>query len=200
MPLSRNLEKGIDIDKNVPKKYQNKHKEFKKLAWKMKTVHGVKAQVIFDGFNLVLRYKKPDDGATKYNWIIEKEFYPKPGDVVIAQNRATARDPNKHDSPTIDTSCLAECHKTIIVTGVSDTITRENAGQEFMTYFASKDHVHLVKVEYKSRGTVVILCRDWAGCKIISDSYQKVQLLGKDIVFTMFSEVDPQMEEQSSDH
>ena len=191
LPLSRNLRKEISIDKNIPKKYQAKHKEFKKLAWKLKTVHNVKSQVIFDSFNLVLRYKKHDDGVTKYNWIIEKEYHPKPGDVVTTQNRAEARDPNKHDSPAIDTSSTAECNKTIIVTKVCDTIDRTNASMEFMTYFATIDHIHLVKVDFKSKGTVVITCRDWAGCKVISDTYEKVKFLNKDIVFTLFSETDP---------
>ena len=62
LPLSRNLKRGIDVDKNIPKMYLQKHKEFKKLAWKLKTVHDVQAQVIFDSHNLILRYKKKDDG------------------------------------------------------------------------------------------------------------------------------------------
>ena len=191
LPLSSNLKKGIDIDKNIPKKYQKTHREYKKLAWKLKTVHGVHAQVIFDEFNLILRYKKKDDGITKYNFVTEKEWYPKPGDIESSQTKGVARDPNKHDTPAIDTSRQAECHKTVIVTGVCETINQTNASMEFMTYFASKDHVHLVKVDYKSKGTVVITCNNWNGCKYIADTYEKTKFLGKDIIFTLFSDTDP---------
>jgi hypothetical protein len=163
LPLSSNLKRGIDIDKNIPKKYQKTHREYKKLAWKLKTVHGVHAQVIFDDFNLILRYKKKDDGITKYNFVTEKEWYPKPGDIESSQTKGVARDPNKHDTPAIDTSRQAECHKTVIVTGVCETINQTNASMEFMTHFASKDHVHLVKVDYKSKGTIVITCNNWNG-------------------------------------
>ena len=190
LPLSRNLKRGIDIDKNIPKSYQTKHKEFKRLAWKLKTVHDVKVQVIFDSFNLVLRYKKPDDGVTKYNWIIEKEFYPKPGDIVSVQNRATARDPNKLDSPAIDTSSVAECHKTIIVTGVCETVTQSNVVGHFMTFFKD-NHSHVSSVVLKSKGTVVVTCPCWSSCKVLADTYKETKFLGKDLVFTLFSETDP---------
>ena len=67
LPLSANLKKGFDMDKNIPKKYQSKHREFKKHAWKLKLIHGVQAQVIFDEYNLILRYKRKDEGTMKYN-------------------------------------------------------------------------------------------------------------------------------------
>ena len=190
LPLSRNLRRGVDIDKNIPKSYQSKHKEFKRLAWKLKTIHDVKTQVIFDSFNLILRYKKPDDGITKYNWIIEREFYPKPSDIVSVQNRATARDPNKLDSPVIDTSSVAECHRTIIVTGVCESIDQTNVVSHFMTYFKDNQS-HIERVTLKSKGTVVVTCPCWTSCKMITDTYEKVKLFNKDLVFTLFSETDP---------
>ena len=193
LPLSRNLKNGIDIDKNIPKMYLQKHKEFKRLAWKLKTVHDVQAQVIFDSHNLVLRYKKKDNGPIKYNWTIEKEFYPKPGDASTSLNRASARDPDKVDTPIIDTTNTAECNQTIIVTGVCDTIDKNNVSAEFMTYFDSKDHEHLVKIDLKYKGTTVITCRDWKGCKHIKDSYSGKKFLGKDIYFTLFREENPDL-------
>ena len=191
LPLSRNLRRGIDIDKNIPKMYLHKHKEFKRLAWKLKTVHDVQAQVIFDSHNLVLRYKKKDDGPIKYNWTIEKEFFPKPGDAAISLNRASARDPDKVDTPVIDTTSTAESNQTIIVTGVCDTVVKDNVSTEFMTYFDSKDHAHLVKIDLKHKGTVVITCRDWDGCKHIADNYSDKMFKGKVIYFTLFREENP---------
>ena len=191
LPLSRNLKRGIDIDKSIPKMYLTKHKEFKRLAWKLKTVHDVQTQVIFDSHNLVLRYKKKDDGVTKYNWTIDKEYYPKPGEAATVLNRASTRDPNKHDTPVIGTSNRAECNRTVIVTGVCETVTRDNVSQEFHSFIDSKDHMHLERVDIKTKGTVVITCRDWSGCKHIADSYADKKLLGKEINFTLFSEENP---------
>ena len=191
LPLSRNLQRGIDIDKNIPKMYLAKHKEFKREAWKLKTVHDVQTQVVFDSHNLVLRYKKKDDGVTKYNWTIEKEYFPKPGEAATTMNRASARDPNKHDTPLIDTSNKAECNRTIIVTGVCESVNRDNASQIFHNYIDSKDHGHLERVDVKSKGTVVITCKDWAGCKHIADTYSKKQMQDKNMYFTLFSEKNP---------
>jgi hypothetical protein len=192
LPLSSNLRKGVDIDKNIPKKYQKKHKEFKKLSWKLKTVHNVHSQVIFDDYLLILRYKKKDDGVTKYNFVTENEWFPKPGEVTTAQTKGVANDPNKHDTPAIDMSRQAECNKTIIVTGVCETINHNNASMEFMTYLDSKDHVHPLKVDYKSKGTLVIHCRDWKGAKYLADTYKNRKFLDKDLVLTLFSETDPE--------
>ena len=191
LPLSRNLKRGVDIDKNIPKMYLQKHKEFKRLAWKLKTVHDVQTQVIFDSHNLVLRYKKQDDGATKYNWTIEREYYPKPGEASTALNRATARDPNKHDTPVLDTSDKAECNRTLIITGVSETVNRENVSKEIHDYIDSKDHVHVERVSLRYKGTVVITCKDWLGCKTIADNYKNKKLHDNEIFFTLFSDENP---------
>ena len=193
LPLSVNLPRGIDMDKNIPKKYLKKHKEFKRIAWKLKTVHGVQTQVIFDEYNLILRYKKKDEGVSKFNYITEKEWFPKPGEIESSKTKGVANDPNKLDTPAIDTSSLAECHKTIIVTGLPDSINHANASTElFQTYFESKDHSNLVKIDYKSKGTVVILCNSWNSCNILAKTYGGVKFQNKDLTFHMFSETDPE--------
>jgi hypothetical protein len=139
---------------------------------------------------LVLRYKKKDDGATKYNYVIEKEFHPEPEDSNILSH-PESRDPSKHDTPLLYTSRQATCNRSIIVTKVCETITHLTAKHEFLTYFESNDHVHLMEIDYKSKGTVVIVCRDWAGCKTIADKYAKTKMLDKEITFTLFTETEP---------
>ena len=193
LPLSVNLPRGIDMDKNIPKKYLKKHKEFKRLAWKLKTVHGVQTQVIFDEYNLILRYKKKDEGVSKFNYITEKEWFPKPGEIENSKTKGVANDPNKLDTPAIDTSSLADCHKTIIVTGLPDSINHTNASTElYQTYFESKDHTHLIKIDYKSKGTVVILCKNWNACNILAKAYEGIKFQNNILTFHMFSETDPE--------
>ena len=67
LPLSSNLKEGIDVDKNVPKIYQKKHREFKRHAWKIKLLYNVKSQVVFDGCKMIVRHRKNDEGQTQYN-------------------------------------------------------------------------------------------------------------------------------------
>ena len=193
LPLSRNLKRdeGISVDKNIPKMYQQKYKDFKRLGWKMNLLHDVKTQVIFDGYNLILRYKKSDEPATQFNYVIEKEWFPQPGDAEAVMNRAPARDPNKHDTPAIDTSKQAACNKSIIITGVPESINSSNFKKEFLTYLKSRDHEAIVEISLKNKGTIVVTCKEWADCKRISDTYKTEKLLDKEIFFTLFSDVDP---------
>ena len=115
LPLSSNLKEGIDVDKNVPKIYQKKHREFKRHAWKIKLLYNVKSQVVFDGCKLIVRYKKNDEGQTQYNWVTDKEWLPEPSDLEAVLSITSTRDPNKHDTPKIDTSSAAQCSRSVIV-------------------------------------------------------------------------------------
>ena len=128
LPLSRNIKKdaGISIDKSIPKLYQKKHRDFKRLAWKLATIHNVKTQVIFEGCNLVLRYKQKDDGLMQYNYITEKEWMPQPSDLSLISS-VSYKDPSKHDTSALDVSRHSSTHRTLIVTGVPDTVNNVNA-------------------------------------------------------------------------
>lgn len=192
LPLSSNLRQGITIDKNIPKMYQKTHKEYKRRCWKLQTLHNVKAQVVFEGYKMILRYKKKDDGVTKFNWFVEQEFVPNPSDLESVLSSSSAKDPNKHDTPVIDNSIAAACNSTVIVTGVSHEISVSNVRAEFLKHFAGKDeHTFVQDIQLKSKGTAIIVCKDWAGCKYFCDKYQKSELLGKPIFLTMYCETDP---------
>ena len=102
------------------------------------------------------------------------------------------RDPNKLDSPAIDTSSIAECNRTIIVTGVCETVSKTNAVAHFMNYFQD-NHDLVASVVFKSKGTVVVTSPTWSSCKLLADTYEGVKFLDKDLVFTLFSERDPSL-------
>ena len=194
LPLSSNLKKGIDIDKSVPKKYQSKHKEFKRRAWKLKLVYGVQTQVIFNEYNLILRYKRRDEGVNKYNFIVEDEWFPNPGDVENTRAGTFAVDPAKINNLVIDVSSVAECHKMSIITGVPTSVTVDNASNEIMSVFLSKDHRLICRIEFKVKGTVIVVCKDWNSCKHITNTYQKSKFQGHELNFSMFSEKEPSTE------
>ena len=154
LPLSSNLKEGIDVDKNVPKIYQKKHREFKRHAWKLKLLYNVKSQVVFDGCKMVVRYKKNDEGVTQYNWVIDKEWLPEPKDLEVVLSSSSIRDPNKHDTPAIDMSGSAECNKTVIV-------TKENVKAQIHEFIDVENHPLIEDIRYKSKSIAFIICKDW---------------------------------------
>ena len=130
LPLSSDLKPGICIDKSVPKIYQKKHKEFKRNAWKLKLLHSVQSQVIFEGCNLVLRYKKQDDKVNQYKWVVKEEWHPQPSDLQVSTSTDMDNDTNKQETPIIDTASSAPCNRSIILTGLPPTISQSNAKDE----------------------------------------------------------------------
>ena len=192
LPLSSNLKEGIDVDKNVPKIYQKKHREFKRHAWKIKLLYNVKSQVVFDGCKMIVRYRKNDEGQTQYNWVIDKEWQPQPSDLEAMLSTSSTRDPNKHDTPVIDmTSSSSECNKTVIATGLKDTVTRENLIDQVRNFIEENDHNHIQDIKFKSKSVALIICKDWSGASHIAKKYNKKEFLGKSVFLTMFNETDP---------
>ena len=61
LPLSSNLRRGVDIDKLIPKLYLKTHCNFKRHTWDLKLLHKVRSQVVFEGYNIILRNRKEDD-------------------------------------------------------------------------------------------------------------------------------------------
>ena len=194
LPLSKNLDKkeGISIDKNIPKLYQKTHRDFKRSAWKLSLLYNVQTQVVFDSYKLVLRYKKKDEGVNKYNYTTEKEWFPQPCDLEASLASNSGKDPNKLDTPTLDTSKHSDCNKVVIATGVCDSINQNNAKNEFMSkLIAQKDHELLTEINFKSKGVVILTCVNWAGCKTIVDNYNTKEMLGKKVFLHIYSETEP---------
>ena len=65
------LPKGISIERDIPKPYRACYKKFKKHAWKLRAVHGVHTQIVFDDHILTLRYREEGKSFT-----IIDEFQP----------------------------------------------------------------------------------------------------------------------------
>ena len=138
---------------------------------------------------MILRYKKKDDGANQYNFKTEKEWSPHPSDFQLALS-TSSHDPNKHDTPALNISKHSQSHRTIIITGVSDTINSLNTHQEFMKLFSGDDSSLVEEIKFKSKGTVLLLCKDWSACHHIASTYKAKKILDKTIFFHLFSESD----------
>ena len=89
------------------------------------------------------------------------------------------------------TSGSSECNKTIIATGLKDTVTRENLNEQVKNFIDEND-LHLIQdIKFKSKSVALIICKDWSGSSYIAKKYNKKELLGKPVFLTMFNETDP---------
>ena len=61
-----------------------------------------------------------------------------------------------------------------------------------MKVFSEEDKPLVVQIDFKSKGTAVLMCKDWNSCQHISTKYEKSKLLGKEISFIMFSDNNPE--------
>ena len=95
-----------------------------------------------------------------------------------------------HDTPAIDMSGSSECNKTVIASGLRDTITRENVNDQLREFIDKTDHHHIQDIRFKSKSVAIIICKDWSGCSYIAKKYNKKDLLGKSVFLTMFNETD----------
>ena len=65
------LPTGISMERDMPPAYRTQYKQFKKHAWKLRAMYGVKTQIVFDAHVLILRYKEEGKAFT-----IVDEFIP----------------------------------------------------------------------------------------------------------------------------
>ena len=72
------LPKEVKIEKCMPRRYRNKNRDFKEYSWQLKEAANVKTRTVFKGHKLILEMKQHDDGPTKFDWTIVKEYYPEP--------------------------------------------------------------------------------------------------------------------------
>ena len=77
LTYSRNLPRHIKLDKCVSRRFRNKYKEFRDLGWQLtKAREDIQYRVIFKGHLLMLQVKKRDAEGIKYDWTLQKEWYP----------------------------------------------------------------------------------------------------------------------------
>ena len=67
------------------------------------------------------------------------------------------RDPNKHDTPLIDSSIESKSNRIVILNGVCETVTNDNLEAVFSAYFKKADYELIEEMTTKVKGTVLIL-------------------------------------------
>ena len=75
---SSKLPQNVKIEKCLPQRYRQKHREFRKYGWQLREGADVQTRVVFKGHKLILEFKQHDDGPDKFDWSIAKEYFPQP--------------------------------------------------------------------------------------------------------------------------
>ena len=195
LTFSKNLKgKKIKVERHIPKNYQNQHRAFKDLAWKLKTMpdFDYKTQIIFDSHVLILRYRSPDTTTDKFHWTIHSSWEP-PMDSKQVE-KSTLRVPaGSKATPIPDISILnkANCAVFMTVKDLTEKITEDSFKVRLVDYL-NVDHKTLIQeVKATKRPDLYILYFDsWVTAKNIATVY-KEKFSGKDVSFTLFSQNDP---------
>ena len=77
---------GVNIDKYMPKRFEEKYKEFKNKAWKLRTSMDVKTWTGFEGPELVIKQKVPVSDSSKSLWVVYDHWSPKASDPSAKKN------------------------------------------------------------------------------------------------------------------
>ena len=181
--LSKNLKQGVNLDMCVPKRYLEKYKTFKNLAWKLRVVRNVSTFIGFDRQALQLKVKKKDDGNIKYDWTIHAEFIPKPSKMP-AHNKE--REPREGLIPTpplddADTDCVC------IVSGIKDVRDSNHMAEKLQELFDEPDLDLIANISQSNRNCAILTCSDRDATVKVATKYNGKQFNGGKLSVQIFS-------------
>ena len=112
---------------------------------------------------------------------------PTPDDFSNNLTTSVANDPDKLETPKIDTSQSSESLRTVIVTKVSDVINASNVKQNFLAHITDQDQESIEDIRFKFKGTVLLVCKDQKGCQAFYKKYQGTKISDQEIFLSLFT-------------
>ena len=176
--LAYKLPKEIKVDKCLPQRYRQPHREFREYSWQLKEAANVHTRVVFKAHKLVLEFKQPDADGIKYDWSIAKEYFPQP--VSPTDRTETNRDRQG-----------LQASKTIEQIGTSKIIlsnlTLNGDLESTMTYFENvfvkpedKDKLgEIMTDKLVSKNILIVTLPDKKACSDFKEKYEKLDFNGK---------------------
>lgn len=113
--FTRNLPKGVYLDKDIPYNYREAYKRYRKKAWRYRTFLKVQTQIIFSGHLLQLRYRDVEESGKKAYTILE-EYFPTP-DLTIKSKDNYVK-PGTLPSTSVSETAVEEAKEKLLLTGV----------------------------------------------------------------------------------
>ena len=156
------LEKGIIVEKDIPKYYREKYKSFKRKAWHLKQFLDVSTQISFQAHILTLRYREGNKGFT-----IVDEFFPSSNDIIKS---IATKDDAKGLPPSVSVNKdnIAIAEKTVLMLGVKGE--SENSVREVFGMVLSDSKLKLIDNIEIIDSRAKIVCKSPNSAKTIYDS------------------------------
>ena len=167
------LPKDIRIDKCLPQRYRQPHREFREYSWQLKEAADVQTRVVFKAHKLVLEMRQPDDGELRYDWTIAKEYFPQP-------QSPTDRSETQRDRQGLKASKTIEQIGTNKVILSNLTVTADMATTKAYfkdTFVTADDKEKIVEVDAEkvvSKKLIIVTLRSKKECADFKDKYEKI--------------------------
>ena len=175
--LSSKLPRDIKIDKCLPQRYRQPHREFREYSWQLKEAANVQTRVVFKAHKLVLEFKQPDEEGIKYDWSIAKEYFPQP--VSPTDRTETNRDrQGLHASKTIEQIGTAKI--------ILSNLTLNGDLDSTITYFKNvfvkpEDNDKLGEIvtdKLVSKNILIVSLPSKKACSDFKEKYEKLDFNG----------------------
>ena len=191
LSLSKNLRGSkLKLEKHVPKLYQKEHKNFKKIEWKLKNMPGMnyQTQIIFDGYKMLLRYKKKDTRDESYQYVIHSEYFP-PIDLAMNEISSSIKHPaGSRPTPMISPDIAARAASSFYVSGMKTERTEASFTEQFKDILEPGDKAVVAEIKLIKSDLAVIFCTTWEDCARIVNNKNYLKFQNEKISYTMFSE------------
>ena len=172
------LPKDIKIDKCLPQRYRQRHREFREYSWQLKQAADVQTRVVFKGHKLVLEFKQNDEEGIKYDWTIAKEYYPEPVS-------PTDRSESNRDRQGLKPSKTIEQIGTtkVIMSNLTVTADKETTEEYFKNAYVKPEDRDKVKEVFAnkvvSKNILVVTLPSKEDCYEFKKTYEQIDFNGK---------------------
>ena len=184
----------INIEKSVPKNYEEAFKKFKEESFKIRNMPGLEQQVqiIFDGHLMLLRTKIKDTLSEKYHYTIHSTFEP-PMDTEASIEKSSLKVPaGTRPSPKLNAELLSKINSSTFMSikGLQEDITDDSLKKNILDYLKDEHRRKVKDIQVSKKGLAVIFCESWETASVISNSY-KDKFMDCNVSFTLFAEKRP---------
>ena len=172
------LPREIKIDKCLPQRYRQPHREFREYGWQLKQAADVETRVVFKGHKLVLEFKETDKDDIKYDWTIAKEYYPQP--VSPTDRTQVQRDrQGLRPSKTIEQLGTSK----VILSNLAVNADRESTVEYFKNVFVkAEDKEKVLEVfsdKVVTKNVLIVALSTKKECADFKEKYEKLDFNGK---------------------
>ena len=168
----------------MPKAYQKKHKEFKREAWKLKNLD-YQTQIVFEGHNLVLRYRTKESRFLFSNY---DSYFPQPEEVTASPTRPAQPANGKQYTLPISLDREASVNRAVIISGIKEKLSPVEMKAKFNAFVDPSDQSKTEEVKTKGSGVMVVVCKTWDDAANFSEKYHGKKFLDSAITCTLFDE------------